>query len=98
MTSTFAASGEISRAIATLIGERHGRSISRVTADGFSAIFGTANSGTAMPFVHSAMALGAIDLVVRRPSSGHLALGIALGLGALWIAGQSPSATRRYER
>lgn len=98
MASTFAASSEISRAIAALFGERHGRSISGVTADGFNAILGTANSGAAMPFVHSAMAFGAVDLLVRHPTRSHVALGIGLGLGALWIAGQSPFATRRYER
>ena len=98
MSELSALSGSASRNFAALLGEHHGRSWSQVTVDGIVTVFRGTDPRAAMGVVHLAMALGAVDLVMRRPSRGHLALGIALGLGALWIAGQSPSATRRYER
>ena len=98
MSELLALSGSASRNLAALFGEQHGRSWSQVAVDGFTTVFRETDTRAAVGLVHLAMAVGAVDLVVRRPSRGDLALGIALGLGALWIAGQSPSATRRYER
>lgn len=89
-----ASSSDFSKIVASLIGETHGRSTSRVLADGLvSGTKGAFATNQAMDLVHVGMAGVLLAAVAPKQSTLNMMVvgGALLAFGALWIAGQSYS-------